>query len=148
MFLRDHIPPGALLPGVSYPTLEDAVAGVTHTLAAAAAVDDAEGLVHDVLAREAESDTVVGRGVAVPHVRTTRVAALHLAVATLAEPLPAADGGDPVDLLFVIVVPEREPRLMLRVLARLGRLFKEPGFLSGLRRARTPGGLLEVFPRD
>ena len=146
MLLRDHIPPGALLPAVSYPTLEDAVEGVTRTLASAAGLDDADGLVDDVLAREAESDTVVGRGVAVPHVRTARVENLHLAVATLAEPLPAAGGGDPVDLLFVIVVPEHEPRLMLRVLARLGRLMTAPGFLSALRRARTPEGLLEAFP--
>jgi PTS system fructose-specific IIC component len=148
MRLRDHIPPGALLPGASYTALEDAVTGVTRALASAAAVADADGLVRDVLAREAESDTVVGRGVAVPHVRTARVTHLHLAVATLDRPLLPEGGGDPVDLLFVIVVPEHEPRLMLRVLARLGRLMEAPGFLSALRRARTPEELLSAFPED
>jgi len=146
MLLRDHIPAGALLPGLTHTTLDDTVAAATRALATAAAVGDADGLVRLMLSQGTGPDTVVGRGVAVPHVRTPQVADLSLAVASLAEPVAVAGAEAPVDLLFVIAAPDRDPRLMLRALARLGRLMKSPAFLPGLRRAGTPAALLAAFP--
>jgi len=40
---------------------------------------------------------------------------------------------------------QRDPRQMLRVLARLARLVKDSTFLERIRKAETPGDLMAVF---
>lgn len=148
MDLRAHIPEGCLLPRLACKGKDDAVAALATAAAKAVGLPDGKTLRQEILAREAVGDTNVGLGVAIPHIRTRLVDKPLLAVATLAEPLPHEGQDVPVDVLLLIVGPQQDPRAMLRLLARLVRQVKVPGFLEALRRATTAGGLRRAFPDD
>ncbi|MBK6898793.1 MAG: PTS sugar transporter subunit IIA [bacterium] len=148
MDLRAHIPEGCLLPRLACVGKEEAVAALATAVARAVGLPDDQALRQEILAREAVGDTSVGLGVAIPHIRTRLVERPLLAVATLAGPLPREGHEPPVDVLLLIVGPQQDPRAMLRLLARLVRQVKVPGFLDDLRRAATPAELIAAFPRE
>jgi len=148
MDLRAHIPEGCLLPRLACAGKEEAVAALATAVARAVGLPDDRALRQEILAREAVGDTNVGLGVAIPHIRTRLVERPLLAVATLAGPLSGEGREPPVDVLLLIVGPQHDPRAMLRLLARLVRQVKVPGFLDGLRQAATPAELQAALPRE
>lgn len=95
-----------------------------------------------ILAREAAGSTGIGNGVAIPHARTTRIAAPRLAIGRSAEPIDfkSADG-KPVTLVFLLAVAAAEPASHLKVLAALSRLAADKKLLRLLNRAATPDEL-------
>lgn len=146
MDLRTHIPDGCLLPRLACAGKEEAVAALATAVARAVGLPDDRALRQEILAREAVGDTNVGLGVAIPHIRTSLVERPLLAVATLSPPLSREGSESPVDVLLLIVGPQQDPRAMLRLLARLVRQVKAPGFLQALRRSTTAEELGRAFP--
>lgn len=71
-------------------------------------------------AREARGTTALGRGVAIPHARLSSISTPRLALVRLRRPLDfgAADG-EPVQLLFVLLVPAQAVEQHLNLIARL-----------------------------
>jgi nitrogen PTS system EIIA component len=105
---------------------------------------DPEALVKEVLRREDEGTTAVGRGLSLPHARFPGLASVHLAIATLAQPIaPDADGEDdtPIDVVILIVGPREDPRQLLRVLVRITRLVSAGELLPALREGQTAADL-------
>ena len=101
-------------------------------LAAADVVDAA-------LAREAQSTTAVGHGVAIPHARSAAVDVATLAFARLRTPVEwDAPDGAPVDLVFLIAVPADAGTQHLKILATLARALMKDDFRASLRDASTP----------
>ena len=148
MDLRAHIPEGCLLPRLACSSQEEAVAMLATAVARAVGLPDDRALRQEILAREAVGDTNVGLGVAIPHIRTRLVGRPLLAVATLAGPAPREGREPPVDVLLLIVGPQQDPRAMLKLLARLVRQVKAPGFLEALRSANSPDEMKRAFPVD
>lgn len=146
MNFREFIAGGTMLPQLDCDSKDKAIARLVQALAADGIVADEDALLHDILARESVGDTAVGNGVAIPHVRSRYVTVPRLAVATLARPVPhRSSDGIEVDLLFLIVGPEADPKTMLRLLARLVRNVRLDGFLSSLRASSTADELLACF---
>ncbi len=144
--LQDFTAGTCMLPRLDCDAKDKAIARLVQALARDGVVADDEALLRDILARELVGDTAVGRGVAIPHVRSRHVTTPRLAVATLEAPVPHEHGPDAeVDVLFLIVGPETDPRTMLRLLARLVRAVREDGFLDCLRGAATAEELLACF---
>lgn len=103
----------------------------------------ARALFDDLMNRERLGSTALGEGVAIPHCRTS-CEGIHGAFLRLAEPVDYdAPDGDPVDLLFVLVVPPDESSAHLDVLAVLARLFQDPENRRRLRSQSTDAGLYE-----
>ncbi|WP_291479630.1 fructose-specific PTS transporter subunit EIIC [Corynebacterium sp.] len=96
-------------------------------------------VVEAALAREAQSTTAVGNGVAIPHARSAAVGVPTLAFGRLRTPVEwdAPDGGA-VDLVFLIAVPEDAGKQHLRILATLARALMKEDFRESLRGASTP----------
>lgn len=97
-------------------------------------------------AREHMGSTGVGSGVAIPH---GRVAGLErfvgaLAVARAGIPFDSIDG-EPVDVLFALVGPERAAGEHLKCLARIGRLLRDPGIRGRLRAAPDAAAALALI---
>jgi len=135
-----------MVPHLKCADLTSAVTSLVATLQESGAVPESCDLVAEVLRREDEGSTAVGDGLAVPHARCRGVEGVHIAVATLDTPLDLnADDGKPVDIVILLIGPERDPRQMLRVLARLARLVKDRAFLGRLRQADDAASLLDVF---
>jgi PTS system fructose-specific IIC component len=96
----------------------------------------APDVVAAALAREEKSTTAVGHGVAIPHARTAGVSVPTLAFTRLSAPVDwEAPDGEPVDLVFLIAVPEDAGRQHLKILAKLARALMKEDFRESLRTA-------------
>lgn len=146
MNLLDYTMENGFLPQIKCRNLEDAVAMLVDRLSEAGMATDSGDLIEEIMRREREGSTAIGSGLVIPHARFSGVRQVRVAVATLAEPLeiPAEDD-QPVDVVILLVGPDRDPRQMLRVLARLARLVKQGAFLDSLRSADSAGKLRLAF---
>lgn len=99
-----------------------------------------------LLSRERLGSTGVGRGVAIPHGRLAGVERTVGAFVRLDEPVDydAADG-QPVDLLFALLVPESSTEEHLQLLATLAEMFSDDQLLKRLREAESPAALHELL---
>ena len=146
MKLQDYTTDNGFLPRVKCASVRDAVENLVAALAADGGLADADGVVDEVMRREAEGSTAIGGGLVIPHARHAAVPEVRMAVATLEEPLdiPSEDGR-PVDVVILLVGPDGDPRQMLRVLARLARVVKSEAFVDSLRTAADAASLRASF---
>ncbi|MCR5546359.1 MAG: fructose-specific PTS transporter subunit EIIC [Lachnospiraceae bacterium] len=109
---------------------------------------DKDTYLKGVLAREEESTTGIGEGIAIPHCKSDAVSAPGLAAMVLPSGVEydALDGA-PVDIIFLIAAPNTEDNVHLDVLSRLSMLLMDESFVAGLRAAKTPEDFLEVIDR-
>lgn len=86
--------------------------------------------------REALSSTGLGHGVALPHGRLAQAERAAGAFLRLATPLDfAAPDGEPVDLLFGLIVPEEATAEHLEILSRLAERFRDARLREQVRGA-------------
>ncbi|HOX90171.1 MAG TPA: PTS IIA-like nitrogen regulatory protein PtsN, partial [Burkholderiaceae bacterium] len=89
-----------------------------------------------LFARERLGSTGLGQGVAIPHGRIKGLKDAVAAFVRLAEPVPFdAPDGQPVSLLFFLLVPEQATQAHLDILSELAQLFSEKSSRDGLREA-------------
>jgi PTS system nitrogen regulatory IIA component len=96
--------------------------------------------------RERLGSTALGGGVALPHGRSPEVAKPAGAFLRLNEPVSFdAPDGQPIDLVFGLVVPEHFTDQHLSLLADIAQLFSIGGLTSALRRARNSNEIYELL---
>jgi PTS system nitrogen regulatory IIA component len=89
-----------------------------------------------LFARERLGSTGLGQGVAIPHGRIKGLKDAVAAFVRLSEPVPFdAPDGQPVSLLFFLLVPEQATQAHLDILSELAQLFSEKSSRDGLREA-------------
>jgi PTS system nitrogen regulatory IIA component len=99
-----------------------------------------------LLARERLGSTGLGEGVAIPHCRLEEAQRAIGGMITLAEPIDFdASDGQPVDLLFVLVVPREGREVHLQMLAALARVFSDPDNRARLRAAASDDALYDAL---
>jgi mannitol/fructose-specific phosphotransferase system IIA component (Ntr-type) len=144
--IRDLLSAGAVRVGLPAPSKEAVLDGVVDLLDGHPAVLDLEGVRENVHAREARMSTGVGSGLAIPHARSGGVTGTTAAFAVTADPVGfGAIDGEPVQLVFLLVGPERERSHHLVWLSRVSRLMNRAGFRADLLAAKTPEAVLDVF---
>lgn len=94
----------------------------------------ARSLVFDSLfAREKLGSTGLGQGIAIPHGRIKGLRDAAGAMIRMHEPIPFdAPDGQPVNLIFVLLVPERATDLHLQILSELAQMFSDRPFRDQL----------------
>lgn len=104
-------------------------------------------LVTDSLfARERLGSTGLGHGVAIPHGRIKGLKQAAGAFMRLATPVPFdSPDGRPVDLLFVLLVPEQATEEHLQILSELAQRFSDRAFREKLQTASDPAAVLALF---
>jgi fructose-specific phosphotransferase system IIA component len=103
-------------------------------------------VVEKVMAREQVGSTGIGRGVAVPHAKSTSVKDLVGVFARVKKPLDfSALDGQPVDLVFLLLAPAPSAGDHLGVLALIARIARDEMYCRFLRQARTPEDALDVL---
>ena len=96
--------------------------------------DAMRGVFEGLTLRERLGSTGLGRGVALPHSRSPELDQPRAALLRLAEPIAFdAVDGQPVDLLFALLVPEHSNDEHLRILSRLAEMFRDEALCSRLR---------------
>ena len=106
----------------------------------------ARSLVFDSLfARERLGTTGLGQGVAIPHGRIKGLKEAVGAFVRLKQPIPFdAPDGQPVSLIFVLLVPDRATDLHLQILSELAQMFSDKPFRERLLAAATPAEVSQL----
>ncbi len=107
---------------------------------------DATPIFEGLLARERLGSTAVGHGVALPHCRIPNLTETLGCFLQLKEGINF-DASDnlPVDLVFVLLVPEDATEEHLQILAELATLFRDDRFRTDLRKATDDQSLYETM---
>ena len=108
-----------------------------------------ERLVLDALIeRERLGTTGIGRGVALPHTRLSSLKRIFCAfVRTKPVDFEAVDD-KPVDLVFLLLVPEEAGADHLKALARLSRLLRDESVATALRQAKDPNAVYNLIEEN
>ena len=94
--------------------------------------------------REKLGSTGLGKGVAIPHGRIASLERPACAFVKLATPVDFdATDGQPVDLIFTLLVPEDSTEEHLQVLSTIAEIFSNAGISKALRQCDTGSCLLE-----
>jgi PTS system nitrogen regulatory IIA component len=94
--------------------------------------------------REKLGSTGLGKGVAIPHGRIASLERPVCAFVRLASPVDFdATDGQPVDLIFTLLVPENSTEEHLQVLSTIAEIFSNAGISMALRQCETDSCLLE-----
>lgn len=98
-----------------------------------------------VYAREEESTTGVGDGIAIPHGKCDGVAQPGLAAMVVKDGVDfAAMDDEPVSLIFLIAAPNTEDNVHLDVLSKLSVLLMNDEFTAKLKNAQTVEEFLQI----
>lgn len=111
-------------------------------------ISDREAYRAQVFAREEESTTGIGEGIAIPHGKCDAVIKPGLAAMVIKDGVDfdALDGA-PVTLMFLIAAPNTKDNVHLDVLSKLSVLMMDENFAASLRNAKDADEFLAVIDR-
>ncbi|OJG28706.1 PTS system, Fru family, IIC component [Enterococcus caccae] len=109
-------------------------------------ISDIELYKEGILAREAQTSTGLGDGIAMPHAKNSAVkeATVLFAKSNKGVDYEALDG-QPTYLFFMIAAPEGANDTHLQALAALSRLLIDPDFVAQLKETKTPEAVQNLF---
>jgi PTS system nitrogen regulatory IIA component len=99
-----------------------------------------------LFAREKLGSTGLGQGVAIPHGRIAKLRDAVAAFVKTSHPIPFdAPDGLPVNLIFVLLVPERATDLHLQILGELAEMFSDTQFRNHLLACEDSASIYQLF---
>lgn len=111
-------------------------------------INDREAYRAQVYAREEESTTGIGEGIAIPHGKCDAVDKPGLAAMVIRDGVEFdALDGMPVTLMFLIAAPNTEDNVHLDVLSKLSVLMMDEDFANNLRNAGSVDEFLEIIDK-
>lgn len=117
-------------------------------MTASGKIKDPEAYRKQVYAREEESTTGVGEGIAIPHGKCDAVTTPGLAAMVIKDGVDFDSmDGEPVHLLFLIAAPNTKDNVHLDVLSKLSVLLMDETFVENLKKAKTVDEFLEIVDR-
>ena len=123
-------------------TLDAAVSLMTRS----GKINDEEAYRKQVYAREEESTTGIGAGIAIPHGKCDAVEKPGLAAMVIPGGVDFDSlDGEQVTLLFLIAAPNTEDNVHLDVLSKLSMMLMDEKFTKSLRAAKTPEEFLAII---
>lgn len=123
-------------------TLDQAVA----LMANSGKLADVEQYRAQVYAREEESTTGIGEGIAIPHGKCDAVKAPGLATMVIKNGVEYDSlDGEPVTLLFLIAAPNTKDNVHLDVLSKLSVMLMDEKFTASLRNAKSVDEFLQII---
>lgn len=107
---------------------------------------DSQEVFERLIGRERLGSTGIGNGVAIPHARSPHCSAPVGCFMKLADAIDFdAVDGDPVDLVFVLLVPEQSDDTHLALLGQVATLMNDASTRSALRRSRDKADLIRIL---
>jgi PTS system nitrogen regulatory IIA component len=129
-------------PGVSKKRLLETIARIISEDQLSLPYDE---VLDHLIAREKLGSTGLGQGIAIPHCRAGNCTHPLGTLLTLEDPIDFDAPDDrPVDLLFVLLVPEEAHQQHLDILAGIARLFSQTEFCQQLRAAPDDQALYDI----
>ena len=111
-------------------------------------INDQEAYRKQVYAREEESTTGIGEGIAIPHGKCDAVNKPGLAAMVIKNGVDFDSlDGEPVTLMFLIAAPNTEDNVHLDVLSKLSVLLMDEEFSEALRNAKSVDEFMEIVDK-
>ncbi|WP_418436845.1 PTS fructose transporter subunit IIABC [Blautia sp.] len=127
---------------------EEALDQVVALMTKSGKINDEEAYRKQVYAREEESTTGIGEGIAIPHGKCDAVDRPGLAAMVVKKGVDFdALDGEPVTLIFLIAAPNTEDNVHLDVLSKLSVLMMDEDFSDSLRNAGSVEEFLEIIDK-
>ena len=109
-------------------------------------LSDVEKYREQVYAREEESTTGIGEGIAIPHGKCDAVKVPGLAAMVIKNGVEYESlDGEPVTLLFLIAAPNTKDNVHLDVLSKLSVMLMDENFTTSLRNAKSVDEFLQII---
>jgi len=109
-------------------------------------IEDLDGFIEVIHARERLESTAIGDGIAIPHGRWEGVRHIAVAFARSASGVEfEAEDGQPVHLIFMIAAPKDATREYLQAVAKIARFLKMKELRVELSNASTPADVLKAI---
>ncbi len=111
-------------------------------------INDREAYRRQVYAREEESTTGIGEGIAIPHGKCDAVTKPGLAAMVVKDGVDFDSlDGEPVTLIFLIAAPNTKDNVHLDVLSKLSVLMMDEEFSENLRNAKSVEEFLSIIDK-
>ena len=125
---------------------QEALDKMVDLMAKSGKINDVETYRKGVYAREEESTTGIGEGIAIPHCKSDAVDRPGLAAMVLPDGVDFDSlDGEKVDLIFLIAAPNTKENVHLDVLSKLSVLLMDEEFTKNLRNAKTVEEFLSII---
>lgn len=129
MTLKDYCVAGAILPNLDAADKEDAIRQLIGALAAAKAIPKAktEAILKEVVERERQATTGIGRGVGVPHARSAHVKQIVLAIGRVPRGVEfGAVDGERVKVVMLLISPKEGNAEHLAAMKSIVAIARDP----------------------
>ncbi|MBI2876845.1 MAG: cation:proton antiporter [Candidatus Tectomicrobia bacterium] len=144
----DLLKQGGILLHLRSSDKEGAIGELVAWLGGKGRLSDPQQILQQTLNREGIWSTGIGHGVAMPHCHASEP---QEAVIAMGRSFPGIDfdapDGQPVHLVFLIITPEDDAGLQLKVSAELSRYLLQEGFRQELRMASNEKEVLAAFKK-
>ncbi len=111
-------------------------------------INNEEAYRKQVYAREEESTTGIGEGIAIPHGKCDAVDKPGLAAMVIPNGVDFDSlDGEPVTLMFLIAAPNTEDNVHLDVLSKLSMMLMDETFTSNLRNAKSAEEFIAIIDK-
>lgn len=146
MKINDLLIKDAMIMDLKATTKAAAIDEMVQKMFEAGRISDIETYKAGILAREAQTSTGLGDGIAMPHAKNAAVkeATVLFAKSEAGVDYEALDG-QPTFLFFMIAAPEGANDTHLQALAALSRQLIDPDFVAKLKTANTPEQVQAIF---
>lgn len=127
---------------------KEALDQAVELMARSGKINDVEAYRKQVYAREEESTTGVGEGIAIPHGKCSAVNAPGLSAMVIKDGVDFDSlDGEPVNILFLIAAPNTEDNVHMDVLSKLSVLLMDEEFVDSLKKARDVDEFLSLIDK-
>ena len=148
MKIEDLLSPDLMIMDLKATTQEEAIKEMADLEVKQDVVNNEDEFIKSIWAREKESTTGIGDGIAMPHARNKYInrAAVLFAKSPKGIDYNSLDG-QPVHLFFMITAPAGADNTHLQALAKLSSLLINPDVVNALKAATKPEKVIDIFKK-
>ncbi len=146
MKIKDILSTESMIMDLKATNKEDAIKEMADLEVKTDIVNNEDEFIKSIWARENESTTGIGGGIAMPHARNKYINKARVLFAKSKEGIDYNSlDGQPVHLFFMITAPDGADNTHLQALAKLSGLLINPDLVEALKKAETPDDVIKLF---
>ncbi len=149
MKISDLLDTTNVIPDLSAGSKEEAINNLVDTLGSRLDKETIASVRKAVMERESIMSTGVGKGLAIPHGKCRQLSETYAAFGKLRKPVNYDSiDGEPVVILFLLVGPESQNSIHIKMLSRISRLLNSSSFREKLLKSNESEKILELFQSE
>jgi len=148
MFLYELFPPELIKIGLEAEDKDEVFEEMVDQFCQAAKVNSRDEILEALHERESKMSTGIHKGIAVPHGKTNAIENIRgvLGISRKGIDYDALDG-QPVYILFMLLAPQKDSEVHLRLLKRLAALLDNPQFYAELLAQNDPHNVQKIIKK-